>query len=277
MIDLKNTVPISAPLGKKSPYPNSFDNTLLQPVSRSLQRDAMGLKVDSMKYGQDIWNAYELYWLDMNGKPVRDTATLLIPAHSLNIAESKSVKLYLNSLNREKFLDRNQVKERITKDLTQVCKSPIKVELGSDSLSVISKTNTTDYECLDLLPVKIKHYQVEPSLLQIGNEHVSQKLVSHLFKSHCLCTGQPDMGSIFIDYTGKKIDSHGLLAYLISYRDHAGFSENCIEQIFCDIYEKARPEHLTVFGRFTRRGGIDINPYRSTHEEIFLNMRLLFQ
>lgn len=276
--DLQGTVPSSAPLGQKSPYPKGYDKTLLQPIARSMQRHAMKLATNLTMCGFDVWNAYELFWLDMNGKPVRAFASFLVPSSSLYLCESKSVKLYLNSLNHEKFLSHDDAMTRIKNDLSEFCQAPVDVRLRPSELALFDGHINTNYRCLDDLDVAITAYQRDPSLLKVGTtQRLGERVVSHLFKSHCLCTGQPDLGSIFIEYSGRHIDEASLLQYLLSYRDHAGFSENCIEQIFADISELASPEKLVVFGRFTRRGGIDINPYRATHEIPFHNARLVYQ
>jgi 7-cyano-7-deazaguanine reductase len=276
--ELRMTINPSAPLGKKSPYPNHYDKSLLFPVCRKLQRDAMKIAGDTIFFGFDVWNAYELFWLNSLGKPIRSMASFMVPASSLNICESKSVKLYLNSFNHEKFSHEDEVKNMIASDLSEICQSPVEVFLNPKSLYELDSSSISSYRCLDDLDISINCYQRHPDFLRVDTKNlVSEKIVSHLFKSHCLCTQQPDMGSIFVEYKGPKIDDAGLLAYLISYRDHVGFSENCIEQIFIDIYQRTRPEKLSVFGRFTRRGGIDINPYRFTHERAIENIRMVYQ
>jgi 7-cyano-7-deazaguanine reductase len=273
--DLQKTVEASAPLGQKSAYPKGYDKSLLHPVRRADQRAAMAMP--TIKWlGADLWNAYELAWLNQAGKPVRACATFSIPADSTFLAESKSVKLYLNSLNHTRFLDGTQVADLIARDLSAVCEAPINVELNPPSLC--SLTNTfTGFESLDDVNVDVSVYERDPKLLVVNANLTEEKLVSHLFKSHCLVTGQPDWGSIFISYRGPEIDRASLLKYLISYHNHSGFSENCIEQIFVDLLTLAKPERLEVFGRFTRRGGIDINPYRANVDVEMLNGRLIYQ
>lgn len=276
LTELQKTIHESAPLGQKTPYPKNYDKGLLHPVSRQKQRDAMNLPKDIDFYGFDIWNAYELFWHDVKGKPVRACASFVIDAHSPNISESKSVKLYLNSLNHERFSSTGEVSSIIAKDLSEICQKNVEVHISP--LSLHSFDSVTAYKSLDNFDIEFINYVRSPEILKIEKAtFVNEKLVTHLFKSHCLCTGQPDMGSIFIEYEGYKIDSASLLSYLVSYRDHVGFSENCIEQIFMDLMEHAQPSKLLVFGRFTRRGGIDINPYRSTHEIKFRNERLIYQ
>lgn len=276
--DLQSSVPSTVPLGQRSPYPKAYDKGLLQPVPRAMQRRAMNLPVDISFYGFDVWNAYELYWHDPKGKPVRAFATFVVPANTVNLCESKSVKLYLNSLNHEKFSCMDDVVRVVTRDLSDICQQLVQVIMTPAHLTKLDSHVNSLYKCLDELDVKIDKYERAPELLVVGSEHVmDHRLVSHLFKSHCLCTGQPDFGSIFLEYTGPKIKDTSLLAYLASYRDHRGFSENCIEQIYFDIYQRVQPKKLLVFGRFTRRGGIDINPYRATHDISFLSSRLIYQ
>lgn len=276
---LQSTVPSTAPLGQKSPYPKGYDRNLLQPIARAMQRTAMKLPPTIRFFGYDVWNAYELFWLNPKGKPVRAYASMVVSSSSPFLCESKSVKLYLNSLNHERFATSNEVQAIIAHDLSTFCQSHVQVTLAPRDLASANFTMDLAYRCLDDLDVAISTYERAPDFITVGDRVVNDhKVVSHLFKSHCLCTGQPDLGSIFIEYSGAHIDEEGLLAYLVSYRDHVGFSENCIEQIFADITDRARPKKLLVFGRFTRRGGIDINPYRSNDDNIpVYNARLVYQ
>lgn len=274
--DLQNTVPKTAPLGQKSPYPKAYDKSLLEPIARAMQRSAMKLP-DIKFYGFDVWNAYELFWLNHKGKPVRAFASISVPSSSPFLCESKSVKLYLNSLNHERFETADEVLALIKNDLSEKCQANVDVIFAPKDLASFDAQSDKEFICLDDLDIEITTYNRSPELIRTSDEIGSLKAVSHLFKSHCLCTGQPDLGSIFIDYRGPRLDEKSLLAYLVSYRDHIGFSENCIEQIYADIFARTTPEKLTVFGRFTRRGGIDINPYRSSHELAFHNARLIYQ
>lgn len=276
-LELRKTLNESIPLGQKSAYPKNYDPKQLFAVERSLQRKSMGLDCSAMSHGLDQWVAYELSWLDSFGKPKKAIAQFLVPSSSLFLAESKSVKLYLNSLNFEKFAHENEVKKLIEKDLFAICQAEIKVELNPPQLESTQNT-LADYFCLDDLPVQISSYQREPRFLAKvkKEEQTHEKLCSHLFKSHCLVTGQPDWGSIFIEYSGAKINHEGLLRYLVSYNQHVGFSENCIEQIFCDLWALGL-DKLMVFGRFTRRGGIEINPYRASFKTDWPIIRLSFQ
>lgn len=276
--NLKDTLKEGIPLGQKSPYPTAYDKNLLFGVKRAAQRQAMNLGDNPGFVGFDVWNDYELFWLNHKGKPVRSYASFVVPAESPNLLESKSVKLYLNSLNHQSFNDPEEVRHLIAKDFSDMCEADVQVIMAPDELTHIVPPTQLKYLCLDHLDIAVHHYQRTPELLTADHNIVTeQKLVTHLFKSHCLCTGQPDFGSIFVDYVGPKIDEASMLAYLISYRDHVGFAENCIEQIFVDIKRACAPQKLTVFGRFTRRGGIDIDPYRSTHTIAFENTRLLYQ
>jgi 7-cyano-7-deazaguanine reductase len=267
--DLKRTIQSSAPLGQKTIYPDHYDKSLLYPVMRATQRKAMNLP-ELVPFGFDVWNAHELFWHNLKGKPIRAYGTFYVPANSLNLWESKSVKLYLNSLNHKKFSDKEEVEHLLIKDLSEICQSKVKVYITHENPKQIPCFLSSEYRCLDEIDVELGIYERRPELLKVDENHIThEKLVSHLFKSHCLCTGQPDFGSIFIEYRGPKIDDAGLLAYLVSYSKDVGFGENCVEQIFCDLIERARPQGLIVFGCFAIRGGIAINPYRSSYEVSF--------
>jgi 7-cyano-7-deazaguanine reductase len=273
--ELQNTIDGKASLGQKSPYPTHYDKSLLFPISRALQRQAMKMPNDLKMFGFDVWNLYELFWLNQNGKPVRSHASLNVTSSSPHLLESKSVKLYLHSLNHERFLNAKEVSSRIEADIAEACHENIQIFMADENFHGIDQES--EYRSVDDLDISVTTYQRAPELLKNNRGFSAGKLVSHVFKSHCLCTGQPDLGSIFIEYEGPTIDEAGLLAYLVSYRDHMGFSENCIEQIFVDILQRLSPQKLLVFGRFSRRGGIDINPYRSTHQLAFRNRRLIYQ
>lgn len=277
---LQQTITQHAPLGQKSPYPDAYDKTLLHPVERQMQRDAMGFPTDIVFFGGDIWNCYELSWLTLNGKPMRALASFTLPSTSTFLPESKSVKLYLNSLNNHRFSDVCELTKTIETDLSEVCRAPIIVQINPPTLAAFESFGT--FYCIDELDIAIADYHYNKSLLKLSEDQkpVRDRVVTHVFKSHCLCTGQPDWGSIYIDYRGQQIDRESLLRYLISFHKHAGFSENCIEQIFVDLSLHCKPEYLMVFGRFTRRGGIDINPYRcsvSSPLDEVINGRLLCQ
>ena len=274
---LQQTILPKAPLGQKSPYPKHYDRSLLFPVERDSQRKAMNFP-DLVFHGYDLWHADEVLWRNLKGKPVRAYGCFVAPANSKNLLESKSVKLYLNSVNHERFVSMEDLALMIGRDLSAISESKIHVFLAHRSFQQSDLSIFADYRCLDDIDVEISHYHRTPELLSVDfTANVVDKVASHVFKSHCLCTGQPDMGSIFVEYQGPKIDDAGLLQYLVSYAEHAGFSENCIEQIFVDILERAKPEKLTIHGLFTTRGGIRVNPYRSTHELLFDRARIFNQ
>lgn len=263
-------------LGKNVTYIETYTPELLFPIPRSLARDKIGLSSNLIFEGVDIWNGYELSWLNSKGKPEIALAEFIFPCSSLNIVESKSFKLYLNSFNQSAFASIESVKETLIKDLTKVIEGPVSVELYSPSQA---SKNLTDFAgiCLDCLDVETDTYHVQPDFLHTLPDKIEEVVYSDLLKSNCLATGQPDWGSVLIRYYGKKIDHEGLLKYIISYRSHSGFAEHCVEQIFSDILERCQPDLLTVYARYTRRGGLEINPFRSNFESSPSNKRQLRQ
>lgn len=267
-----------SPLGQNTTYIETYSPDLLFPVPRSLARNKTGFKEPLPFQGVDIWNAYELSWLNPKGKPEIACAEFRFPFNSLNIVESKSFKLYLNSFNQTIFDSIEKVKHTIEKDISSVVQAPIEVKLDLYPFPLI-KWSLQDFQgiCLDQLDIETNTYQVDPSFLITSSTFVEEKLYSNLLKSNCLATGQPDWGSLLIHYSGNKIDHAGLLKYLISYRSHSGFGEHCVEQIFHDLLLQCRPKKLTVYARYTRRGGLDINPFRSNFEEAPSNQRLFRQ
>jgi len=229
--------------------------------------------------GQDQWTLYELSWLNAKGKPVVALGEVTIPAESRNLIESKSFKLYLNSFNQTKFADFAAVTATLTRDLSACAEGDVEVRL-------FTLTNAphqiADFpgECLDDLDISIKNYDFSADLLADSiktDTVVDETLHSHLLKSNCLVTGQPDWGSVVIHYRGPQIDREKLLHYLISFRQHNEFHEQCVERIFTDLQRYCQPENLTVYARYTRRGGLDINPFRSNWEIIPQNLRLIRQ
>lgn len=252
-------------LGQKTEYSNQYDPSLLQPVPRSLNRDDLELG-DSLPFqGCDIWTLYELSWLNDKGLPQVAIGEVSIPATSANLIESKSFKLYLNSFNQTQFSSWDEVERVLVKDLSQCAGEEVSVTVRSvvdytDSLIV-----TMDGECIDEQDIEITSYDFDRTLIQgaATGEVVEESLHSHLLKSNCLITNQPDWGSVEIQYKGKQIDREALLRYIVSFREHNEFHEQCVERIFTDIMEFCQPETLTVYARYTRRGGLDINPYRS--------------
>lgn len=262
------TPPIDAalPLGKTSTYPDRYDPDLLYPISRQQGRDAAGLPVTLPFVGWDLWRGYELSWLNNHGVPIVAILLATVPFDSPNIIESKSFKLYLNSLNQERFARAEDVLRRIQTDLSQAAGAAVQIDLVPAGRFAQQRIEEPDETCLDELPVVIERYQPTSDLLCVasGAADTRERLVSHLLKSNCPVTGQPDWASLHISYTGPAIDHASLLRYIVSYRGHQGFHEQCVEQIFCDIHQRCRPQSLSVYARYTRRGGLDINPWRAT-------------
>ncbi|KLN62928.1 NADPH-dependent 7-cyano-7-deazaguanine reductase QueF [Vibrio sp. VPAP30] len=252
-------------LGQKTEYSNQYDSSLLQPVPRSLNRDDLNLG-DSLPFrGCDIWTLYELSWLNEKGLPQVAIGEVSIPATSANLIESKSFKLYLNSFNQTRFSSWDHVEQTLVQDLSACAGETVSVTVRSVVDYTDSVVVTMDGECIDEQDIEITNYDFDRTLIQgaaIG-ELVEESLHSHLLKSNCLITNQPDWGSVEIQYKGKQIDREALLRYLVSFREHNEFHEQCVERIFTDIMEFCQPETLTVYARYTRRGGLDINPYRS--------------
>ncbi|UGA55474.1 NADPH-dependent 7-cyano-7-deazaguanine reductase QueF [Vibrio sp. VB16] len=253
-------------LGQKTEYRQQYDSTLLQPVPRSLNRDDLNLTNDLPFKGCDVWTLYELSWLNNKGLPQVAIGDVSIPATSLNLIESKSFKLYLNSFNQTPFANWDKVTETLEKDLSSCAGEAVQVVLNPLSSFTNQPIQTMDGECIDDQDIEVSDYQFDPEFLNgsISNEQVTETLHSHLLKSNCLITNQPDWGSVEVKYTGKRIDREALLRYLVSFREHNEFHEQCVERIFMDITRYCSPDSLTVCARYTRRGGLDINPYRSS-------------
>ncbi|GAB3022019.1 NADPH-dependent 7-cyano-7-deazaguanine reductase QueF [Bowmanella dokdonensis] len=265
-------------LGKASEYVDQYSPGLLQPVPRSLNRQDLGI-VDKQPFeGVDIWNGYELSWLNRKGKPCLALLQAIVPASSPNLIESKSFKLYLNSFNQWKLDNKEQLQALLEKDLTECAAAPVRVSLfdiQGDARFEVS--HFPDALLLDELDVEIEQYQPDSTLLQTTNKLVDKTHLSHLLKSNCLITSQPDWGSVFIRYQGREIVPESLLKYLVSFRQHNEFHEQCVERIFCDLMAQCHPEKLTVYARYTRRGGLDINPFRSNFESPYPNQRMIRQ
>lgn len=256
-------------LGQKTEYSYQYDASLLQPVPRSLNRDDLALNGELPFVGHDIWTMYELSWLNTNGLPQVAVGEVFIPATSPNLIESKSFKLYLNSYNQTQFENWEQVTQRLTQDLSACAGETVIVNVNSVTDYTNQPIVTMEGECIDNQDIQITSYDFEASLLEgaAGEQEVEETLHSHLLKSNCLITNQPDWGSVEIAYSGKQIDREALLRYLVSFREHNEFHEQCVERIFTDIIKYCAPSKLTVFARYTRRGGLDINPYRSTEQD----------
>ncbi len=255
----------NSPLGKNQSYSSEYNPQLLYPIPRAQARTELGVTTTLPFHGVDVWTAYELSWLNMNGKPIVAIATIEVPCNSEFIIESKSFKLYLNSFNQTKFETQQHIIDLLTKDLAVVAGANVKVTLQEANVWPTRNNDATQYQCIDNLDIKIDQYQPNTHLLSVNTSCVTtEELVSHLLKSNCPVTGQPDWASLYINYHGPKIDHIGLLGYLVSFRQHQGFHEACVEQIFTDIMRECKPEQLTITARYLRRGGLDINPLRST-------------
>ncbi len=268
-------------LGKHTRYPSRYDASLMRPVLRAENRGHLNSKnFIARLQGFDIWHAYELSWLNQQGKPENRLGSFIVPCNSTNLIESKSLKLYLNSLNQERFEHPQQVQSLLEADLSAVAKGPVTVifsELNqANSLAIKNPTGV----CLDALNISTEQYFPQAELLELesGNgegERIEELLYSDLLKSNCPVTGQPDWGSVFVEYKGKKINHVSLLKYIISYRQHSGFHEHCVESIFSDILRVCMPDELTVYACYLRRGGLDINPVRSTKSLVYENFQYL--
>jgi len=250
-----------SPLGRAVVYPERFDAGLLHVIPRALGRGALGITDDALPFiGHDRWHAYELSWLDMQGKPQVATATLQVPAASRNLIESKSLKLYLNSCNNARFADAEALRRQVVGDLSLAAGAAVSMAFGVPAL------HAPGADSLDGLDIAIeRHGPPDASLLRIDPANVVEEtLHSALLKSSCPVTGQPDWADVYITYRGPRIDRAGLLRYLVGFRHHAGFHEQCVEAIFLDVTARCRPHSLSVEARYTRRGGLDINPWRAT-------------
>jgi 7-cyano-7-deazaguanine reductase len=255
-------------LGKQTTYITRYTPSLLCPIKRSTSRKSLGITAaDGLPFfGADIWTAYELSWLSPSGKPEVACAEITFPAASEAIIESKSLKLYFNSFNQSCFDDRDAVAEVIATDLSHAVNDTVQVKMMTAS-GVASSPILSDSILLDNLAVEMDQYQPDEALLELaGGKPMEENLHSHLLRSLCPVTGQPDWASLFIHYRGQAINHDGLLKYIISYREHQDFHEHCVERIFMDITKRCRPEQLTVYARYLRRGGLDINPYRSSKD-----------
>jgi 7-cyano-7-deazaguanine reductase len=252
-----------APLGRAAGHPDHYSASLLFPVPRAPQRAALGI-ADALPFtGADLWTAYELTWLDECGKPQVALASLDVPAESTALVESKSMKLYLGAFAQTRFAGMTEVLTTIERDLAQVCGARVGVTLRGPSAFPAQSIRELEGETIDDLPVACDAYDVDPSLLGSHGDSVAETLTSRLFRSVCPVTAQPDIASVQISYRGPRIDREGLLRYLVSYRCHAGFHEHCVERIFTDIAARCHARQLSVLARFTRRGGLDINPFRT--------------
>lgn len=261
------------PLGRDVAYPETYDPGLLFPIERGTNRHS--LELPDAWHGADIWNAYEISWLNRRGLPRAAMARFTVPADSPFLIESKSFKLYLNSLTEERYDDAAQVADVLRQDLGKAAGAEVDVWLSDDLAGMRASLEPLPGRCIDSLDVEIDRYVPDPALLRkaAGSEVVTESLMSNLLKSNCPVTGQPDWGSVLIRYTGPRIDPESLLKYIVSFRRHTEFHEHCVERMYCDLQQVLQPERLFVMARYTRRGGLDINPWRSSHPEKVEDLR----
>lgn len=260
------------PLGQATIYPSQYSPQLLFPIARAESRQSLGLMSNALPFnGVDLWTAYEISWLNQKGKPQVALAEFSIPALSDNIIESKSFKLYLNSFNQSRFDSVDQIKNVMQKDLSKAAGAEIAVQLSTLDQTSLLAIEQIDGINLDELDISVEHYHPHPDLLQVKSVVVQERVFSNLLKTNCPVTGQPDWATLVVEYTGQQIEHQSLLAYVVSFREHQDFHEHCVERIFCDLLSRCKPEKLSVYARYTRRGGLDINPYRSTEKDYQIN------
>jgi 7-cyano-7-deazaguanine reductase len=254
----------SIPLGQQTEYVSQYDASLLFPIPRRESRAQLGILGSLPFYGFDIWTGYEVSWLNEKGKPQVAVAEFSVPCDSPAIIESKSFKLYLNSLNQTRFTNIDAVKACLEADLTAAAGASVSVSLRDlDGSSLLIDTTYTG-DLIDHLDIVADTYHPQPEFLGNDNGDAHEILYSNLLKSNCPVTGQPDWASLIVEYRGRKINREGLLRYVISFREHQDFHEHCVERIFMDITARCKPEFLSVYARYTRRGGLDINPFRTS-------------
>ena len=266
--------PEQSPLGKATAYADQLNPQLLFPLPRATKREEIGATGQLPFFGADLWTAFELSWLNSRGKPQVALAHFTIPCETPNIIESKSFKLYLNSFNNARFDSIEAVQAQLREDINEALWRGAPVRQSSAGVRVIApeqfeaqRVQELEGLSLDRLDIECHDYTPRPDLLQADHDNpaVTETLVSHLLKSNCLVTNQPDWGSVQISYTGPAIDQEGLLRYIVSFRNHNEFHEQCVERIFMDIMRQCKPVKLSVYARYTRRGGLDINPLRTSH------------
>lgn len=255
-----------APLGHDIPYPSQYDAGLLFPIDRATNRATIGVGTTLPFHGADVWNAYELSWLNPRGKPQIAIGRFTVPADTPRIIESKSFKLYLNSLNQTRMADPAAYAACVERDLSAAAGGPVRVELIPPAGFRDERLADLTGESLDDIDIDVGAYTPAPGLLRCATDAdaVEETLTSDLLKSNCPVTGQPDWGSVQIRYRGPRLDRAALLAYIVSFREHAEFHEHCVERIYTDLMATCRPSSLLVYARYTRRGGLDINPWRAT-------------
>ncbi len=261
--------PDQSPLGKPSAYVDQYDASLLFPISRAGKRSEIGITGTPPFFGADMWTAFELSWLNLRGKPQVALAHITVPCESPNIVESKSFKLYLNSFNNTRFADAREVRERIRADVSAAVGAGIGIKTLGPELFDQEPVHELSGLNLDRLDLECTHFTPAPELLfaEFDEAPVDETLTSNLLKSNCLVTGQPDWASVQISYSGPQINQEGLLQYIVSFRNHNEFHEQCVERMFIDIWQRCRPVKLAVYARYTRRGGLDISPFRTSYPQ----------
>ena len=283
--------PEQSQLGKAACYIDQYDASLLFPIPRAGKRAEIGIAGAPPFFGADMWTAFELSWLNPRGKPQVALAHVTVPCESFNIVESKSFKLYLNSFNNTRFASADEVRARLRADISEAVwrdpaypgaapQSSLGVTLLGADLFDREPVHELDGLSLDRLDIDCSRYTPAPELLTVTPDEapVTEVLTSNLLKSNCLVTGQPDWGSVQIRYTGDQIEQAGLLQYLVSFRNHNEFHEQCVERIFMDLWTRCKPVRLAVYARYTRRGGLDINPFRTSYPQALpANVRMARQ
>ncbi|MDR3454857.1 MAG: NADPH-dependent 7-cyano-7-deazaguanine reductase QueF [Rhodoferax sp.] len=262
-------------LGKPASYVDHYDAAQLFPIPRAAKRAEIGVVGAPPFFGADLWTAFELSWLNLRGKPQVALAHIMVPCESPNIVESKSFKLYLGSFSNTKFADAEAVRACIRADITEAVwrggpvQSSVGVKVLLPEMFDREPVHELDGLSLDRLDVECSQYTPAPELLTAAfdEQPVTEVLTSNLLKSNCLVTGQPDWGSVQISYSGPQIEQGGLLQYLVSFRNHNEFHEQCVERIFMDLWTRCQPTKLAVYARYTRRGGLDINPFRTSYPQ----------
>lgn len=258
--------PETSSLGKTVRYGDQYDPCLLFPIPRARSREALRLDGDALPFhGVDLWNGYELSWLNPRGKPQVALARFDVPAESPNLIESKSFKLYLNGFNQTRLASMQALQARLIDDLSQAAGAKVDVTLFDPQALQGVPLQSLQGDCIDELDIDIDDFaHPEQQALRCADRIVDEVLVSHLLKSNCPVTGQPDWASVQIVYRGRQLDREALLRYLIAFRQHNDFHEHCVERIWLDLWRQCQPDLLTVYARYTRRGGLDINPWRSS-------------
>ncbi|KEQ13538.1 NADPH-dependent 7-cyano-7-deazaguanine reductase [Endozoicomonas montiporae] len=274
---MANSVEMSQ-LGKTSLYETEYNPSILFPIPRKEKQEQLGLDPQNLPYvGCDVWYAYEISWLNGRGKPVAMVARFELPCDSPCLIESKSFKLYLNSFNQSRFESVSAARETMVKDLSDAAGAPVKVELMTVAEMEVFGFSKAPGTCVDELDVAIDTYMYQPDFLTKGDGKVEEAIHSNLLKSNCPVTGQPDWGTIVVEYKGEAINHESFLRYICSFREHQEFHEQCAERVFTDIQQRFQMDELTVYAQYVRRGGLDINPWRSTHHKETNRLRLVRQ